>query len=96
MLVLFVLGAAVCLGAVSGVDRAETSFNEADLPLNIGLPAPQRIQDARPVADPVAVLPAVPAYCTECLARSLVLEPAVFPSQHHGDSLQVLLCTFLI
>lgn len=96
MLVLFVLGTAVFLGAVSLVDRAETSFNEADLPLNLGLPAPPRIQDARPVADPVAVLPSVPFYCTDCLARSLVLEPAVFPSQRHGHSLQPLLCTFLI
>lgn len=96
MLVVFVLGAAVCQGAVPGVDRPETSFNEADLPLNLGLPATPRIQDIRPVAVPVAVLPSAPLYCTDCLDRSMVLEPAVLPSQRHADSLQVLLCTFLV
>ena len=96
MLVLFVLGAAVSVGAVAAVDRPDTSFNEADLPVNLGLPAQPRVQDISPVALPVVLLPTLPLYCADCLARSLKLEPAILPSQPHPHSLQVLLCTFRI
>lgn len=96
MLVLFLLGAAVCAGAITGVDRPETTFNEADLPVNLALPAPPRIQDIRPIAVPVVLLPTLPRYGADCLACSLQLEPAVLPRQRQPHSLQVLLCTFLI
>jgi hypothetical protein len=96
MLVLFVLGAGVCVGTVAGVDRPETSFNEADLPANLGLPAQMRMQDIRPVAVPIPVLPTLPLYCADCMARSLPVEPPVLRTQRHPHSLQVLLCTFLV
>ncbi len=96
MLVLFLLGAAVCVGAVAGVDRPGTSFNEADLPVNLGLPAQPRVQDIRPVAVPVVLSPTLSLHCADCVTRSLVPEPAIRPSQHHPHSLHVLLCTFLI
>lgn len=96
MLGLLLLGAAVCCCAVPGVDLPETAFDEADLAINPALPAQPRIQDTRPVAVPIAVLPTLPLYCADCLAGGLVLEPAVLPSQRHSHSLQVLLCTFLI
>jgi hypothetical protein len=96
MLVLFLLGAAVCAGAVTGVDRPETSFNESDLPVNLALPAPPRIQDTRPVVVPVALLPTLPLYRADCLAHSLELEFTVLPRLRPPHSLQVLLCTFLI
>jgi hypothetical protein len=96
MLVLFVLGATVCVGAVAGVDRPETSFNEADLPVNLGLPAQLRVQDTRPVIVRVVLLAPLSLYCAENLICSLAPQPAFIPSQRHSLSLQVLFCTFLI
>jgi hypothetical protein len=96
MLVLFLLAAAVCCCAVPGVDLPETSFNEADLPVNLALPAQPRVPDLSPLAIPAAALPTLPLYCTDCIVRGLAHEPAVLPNERHLHSLQVLLCTFLI
>jgi len=96
MLVLFLLGAAICAGAVTGIDRPETSFDESDLPVNLGLPAPPLIQAPRPIAVPVVLLPTLPLYCADRFAHVLRLEPAVLPRLHPPHSLQVLFCTFLI
>jgi hypothetical protein len=96
MLVLFLLGAAVSAGAVTVVDRPETNFNEADLPINLGLPAQTRIQDLRPIVVPVVLLPTLPLYCAHCFAASRAFEPAVVSVPHQPLSRQVLLCTFLI
>jgi hypothetical protein len=96
MLGLFLLGAAVCCCAVPGVDLPETAFDEADLAVSPALPAQPRIQDISPVVVPIAVLPMLPLYCSDCVAASAALEPTAAPSPRHSHSLQVLLCTFLI
>jgi len=96
MLVLFLLGAAVSAGAVTVVDRPETNFNEADLPINLGLPAQTRIQDLRPAAVPVVLLPTIPLYCAHCFAASHALEAILVSIPQQPLSRQVLLCTFLI
>jgi len=98
MLVLFLMGAAVCCCTVPGVDLPETAFNEADLPVNLAIPAPPRVQDAAPLVVPVAALPTLPFDCADCLVSRAKPVPAVEPTQVHSPSysLQVLLCTFLI
>jgi hypothetical protein len=98
MLVVFLMGAAVCCCALPGVDLPETAFNEADLPVNLAIPAPPRVQDAAPAAVPVAVLPTLPFDCAECVASPAMPLPATPATQFHfhSHSLQVLLCTFLI
>jgi hypothetical protein len=79
------------------VDLPETAFNEADLPVNLAVPAPPRIPDTPPVAIPVAAaLPTPPLVDGDGLVRSFVREPANLPNERHPHSLQVLLCTFLI
>jgi hypothetical protein len=96
MLVLCLLGAAVCCCAVPGVDLPETSFNEADLPVNLAVPAQPRVPDLSPIAIPAAALPTHSLDCGDCVVRSLVDEPAILPNERHLHSIQVLLCTFLI
>jgi len=96
MLVLFLLGAAVCCCAAPGVDLPETSFNEADLPVNLALPAPPRIPDLSPIAIPAAALPTLPLCCADGIVRRVVHEPGILPNERHLHSLQALLCTFLI
>jgi hypothetical protein len=86
------LGAAVCVSAVPRVDLPETTFNEADAPVNLAPSVLPRIQVIRPAVDPIVVLPP-PLSCVGCVS-SRVLEPLAMPSQRH--SLQDLLCTFLI
>jgi hypothetical protein len=96
MLGLFLLGAAVCCCAVPGVDLPETAFDEADLAISPALPAQPRIQDISPVDVLIAVLPTRPLYRSDRSKSNLVLEPIVAPGERHSNSLQVLLCTFLI
>ena len=96
MLIAILMGATVCCCAVPGVDLPETAFNEADLPVNLALPAPPRIPDLAPVVVPIVALPTLPLFCADCRVSRLALAPAVLPTQHHPHSLQVLLCTFLI
>ena len=79
-----------------GVDLPETSFNEADLPVNLALPAQPRVPDLSPLVIPAAALPTLPIHCTDCVVRSFAYEPAILPKERHLHSLQVLLCTFLI
>ena len=71
MLVLFLLGAAVCCCAIPGVDLPETSFNEADLPVNLALPAQPRIPDLSPIAIPAAALPTLSLVSADGLVRQV-------------------------
>jgi hypothetical protein len=96
MLVVFLLGAAVCCCAVPGVDLPETAFNEADLPVNLAIAAPPRIQDTAPVVVPVATLPALPLDCAACRVSELAVAPVVVATQARSHDLHALLCTFLI
>jgi hypothetical protein len=96
ILVLFLLGAAVCVFAVPRQDLPETTFNEADTPVNLAPPVLPRIQIVRPTVDSIAVLPALPNHSTGRVANNFVLEPATSPRHRDSHSLQALLCTFLI
>ena len=86
MLVLFLLGAAVCCCAIPGVDLPETSFNEADLPVNLALPAQPRIPDIPPVLIPATALPALSLYCEDCVARSFAHETS-YPAKRTPSAL---------
>ncbi|MGB7603506.1 MAG: hypothetical protein WBM24_24600 [Candidatus Sulfotelmatobacter sp.] len=96
LLVLSLLGAAVCVSVVPRVDLPETKFNEADAPVNLAPPARLRIQVVFPVVDPNFVLPTLPVYCAGCVFSTRIPDHATAPSQRHQRSLQHLLCTLLI
>ena len=95
MLVLFLLGAAVCMSAVPLEDLPETEFNEVDAPVNLAPPVVPRIKFTRPAGDPI-ILPRLRLYCAGRRVRSLVLELAPKLTQRHLHSLQDLLSTFRI
>ena len=95
MSVLFLLGAAVYVSAVPRVDAPETSFNEADAPVNLAPPVRASLRVVRTAVDPVVVWPTLPFYSATCVFNGRVLGP-IRPSQHRRHSLQNLLCIFLI
>ncbi|HET6217980.1 MAG TPA: hypothetical protein VFE27_13235 [Acidobacteriaceae bacterium] len=95
-LVLFLLGASVCVSVVPQVDRPETNFNEADAPVNLAPPLQLRIQVVAPVVDANVVLPVLPVYCAGRVLSTHTPDHATAPSQRHQRSLQHLLCTLLI
>jgi hypothetical protein len=94
--VLFLLAATVFVSVVPRADSPDTSFNEADAPVNLAPPARLGSLVVLPSVDPVAVLPTVSSFCTACAVTSVVLERPSVQRQHHGHSLQSLLCTLLI
>lgn len=94
--VLLLSAAAILVSAIPRVDSPETTFNEADAPVNLAPSARPNIQLVPPAVDPIAISPAPPLHSASRVVTSLVLELAAMPSQHHGHSLQDLLCTFLI
>ena len=98
ILVIFLLGTAVCAFALPRVDLPETAFNEADAPVNLAPPAQPgiRIAVAPPTVNPIAVLPTLPPHSATYVAGSVVLESTSAPKHRDHNSLQDLLCTFLI
>lgn len=88
--------AAVFVSTVPRVDSPETAFNEADAPVNLAPTARPNIQLVPPAIDPIAISPAPALLSAGRMVTSLVLELAATPSQHHGHTLQEVLCTFLI
>src|SRR5579863_5396425 len=94
--VLFLLAAAVFVSVVPRADAPETTFNEADAPVNLAPPARLGSLVVLPSADPVTVTPAVSAICSPCAVSSIVLDRPPVPRQRHRHSLQSLLCTLLI
>jgi hypothetical protein len=95
MSVLFLLGAVVCVSAVPPVDLPETSFNEADTPVNLTLPAQTTIKVVCPPGDRIVVR-SLPPCRADYVVSSSALEPAAMLSQRHRHSRQDLLCSFLI
>ncbi len=93
--VLLVL-AAVLVSTVPRVDSPETAFNESDAPVNLAPSARPNIRLVPPAVDPIAISPASPLHGAGRVVTRLVLELAAMPSQHHGHSLQEVLCIFLI
>ena len=96
IVVLFLLGAAVCAFALPRVDLPETAFNEADAPVNLTPPARPGIRVGPPAVDPILVLPTLQFHSAVGIDSSLLLESAAVPRQRHQHSLQALLCTLLI
>ncbi len=94
--VLFLLVAAVFVSVVPRADSPDTTFNEADAPVNLAPPARLGSLVVLPAVDPVAVTPAVSSFCPACAVSSVVLERPATPRQSHRHSLQSLLCTLLI
>jgi hypothetical protein len=92
--VLFLLVAAVFVSVVPRADSPETTFNEADAPVNLAPPARLGSLVVLPTVDPVAVTPAVSPSCSPYAVSSVVLDRPAAPRQRH--SLQSLLCTLLI
>jgi hypothetical protein len=96
ILVLFLLGAAVCTFALPRVDLPETAFNEADAPINLAPPVRPSIRVTPPAVGPILVLPTLQFHSAVGIDSSLLLESAAVPRQRHQHSLQALLCTLLI
>jgi hypothetical protein len=94
--VLLLAFAAVLVSTVPRVDSPETAFNETDAPVNLAPSARPTLQLVPPAVNPIAISPAPPLHRAGRLVTSLVLELAAIPSQRHGNSLQEVLCTFLI
>jgi hypothetical protein len=96
ILVLFLLGAAVCAFALPRVDQPETAFNEADAPINLARPVRLSIGVASPNVDPIIALPTLRLLAAVGIDSNLLFEPATVPRQRHPHPLQELLCTLLI
>ncbi len=95
-LVLFLFGAVVCVSSVPRVDSPETSFNEADAPVNLAPPARPCVRLTPPAVEAIMVLPALQFHSAACVVSSLLSVSAVMPAQRHRHSVQDLLCTLLI
>jgi len=96
ILVLFLLGAAICAIALPRADQPETAFNEADAPVNLAPPVRATIRVTPPTVSPMVVLPTLRFRSAVGIDSSLSLESAAMPRQRHQHSLQDLLCTLLI
>ena len=93
---LFLLTAVVCVSAIPQTDLPETSYNEADAPLNQAPMVALRICLVRPAAVSI-VLPRKTVQA-QWNFRVPADEPMLTPTPVRVDShsLQDLLCTFLI
>jgi hypothetical protein len=95
VLVLLLLGAVICVSAIPQTDLPETSYNEVDTPINQAPPVVPGIKLVRPIVAPVIL----PKHICEAL-RSVDAQAhehkSTVPVRHDPQSLQDLLCTFLI
>jgi hypothetical protein len=96
MLIIILLGVAVCVSVAPRADLPGTAFNESDTPVTLSPPRLPRIQISAPGVDAILILPTAPLYCAGRVGHNLVLAPVSSRSQRRGNSLQNLLCTFLI
>lgn len=92
---LFCLLGMVIFLAVPPADMPETAFNEMDLPLTLSHVVLPRVTLSPPSLETVA-LPNLAARPEALETGDLVLQPEPLVKSHHGPSLQLLLCTFLI
>lgn len=93
--VLFLLGAAVCVSIAPRLDSPDTTFNEADAPVNLAPPVRVRVHVESSAVDGVGFLPA-PVQCTACTPNVLTVESSKLSADPHRRSLQSLLCTLLL
>ena len=100
MAILVLLGTVVCASAVLPVDDPETPINEADAPsvLEFALPTSLSVNLDRPKADSVdsIILPIQSRGWLGLGVNNSVHRRMPVPKQLRLDSLQNLLCTFLI
>jgi hypothetical protein len=93
-LLLFLLSVVVCASAIPPTDLPETTYNEVDAPVNQAPPFVPGIKLVRPAVAPVMLPMELCPAGRDVLPRHPVATPAV--AGQHPDSLQDLLCTFLI
>lgn len=100
MAILVLLGTVVCASAVLPVDDPETPINEADAPsvLEFALPTSLSVNLVRPAPDSVdsIILPKASRGWPGSGINYSVHRRMPVPKQLRSDSLQNLLCTFLI
>jgi hypothetical protein len=89
------LGASVYVSVEPRPDLPETTFNEADAPVNLAPPVRPRIQIVSPAPDPIATVSGKFVYCPRCGDR-LLQKPSVTSYRYDRKSLRDLLCTLLI
>src|SRR5258708_33721425 len=94
--VIFLLGTVVCVSAAPRADVPETTFNEADAPVNLAPPSSLRVPVVAPAIHPIHVPPPSSLTCAACVVHDHLLTAAPAPSLRHRTPLQNLLCTFLI
>jgi len=72
--VFLLAAAAVLVSTVPRVDSPETTFNEADAPVNLAPSARPNIQLVPPAVDPIAISPVPPLHSANRIVTTLVLE----------------------
>ena len=96
MLVLFLLGAVICVSAIPQTDLPETSYNEVDTPINQAPPVVHGIKFVRPAVAQVILPRQVCEARRGVSAQAHERKSADTPVRHSPHSLQDLLCTLLI
>jgi hypothetical protein len=96
ILIFVLFGATVWVSAIPQVDLPETTFNEADAPVNLAPPVWPRIQVPAPALELSSVLPAFRPVCVTCMASSPAPMKVPLSALGHRHSLNNLLCTLLI
>jgi hypothetical protein len=94
--VLVLMTAVVCASAIPQPDLPETSYNEVDTPVNQAPPVVQGIRFVRPAVAKVVLPKQACETGRDVTCERLERKSARTPEQRKHNSLQDLLCTFLI
>ena len=95
-LVLFVVGAVVCVSAIPQPDLPETSYNEVDTPVNQAPPVVPGVRYVRPAIASVILPRQVWEAGRGISSQALERKSADTLVRRNPHSLQYLLCTLLI
>ena len=93
--ILLLLGAVVCASAIPQTDLPETSYNEVDTPINQAPPVVPGVKFVRPSISPV-ILPRQVCEALRSVGAQVHEVKTASTTVRHTDSLQDILCTFLI
>jgi len=100
ILVLFLLAGVLAGSVIPRVDSPETAFDESDAPVSLAPPTQAAVRFIRPISvrsfNSRPAMPGLHSCCVERAVSSRVLAAASLRRQRHPQSLQDLLCTFLI
>jgi hypothetical protein len=94
--VLLLLGSVICVSAIPQTDLPETSYNEVDTPVNQAPPVVPGVRFVRPAIAPVILSRQVCEALRSVGAQARERKSADTPVLRDPNSLQDLLCTFLI